>query len=100
MTIAAIPTDGSRYMLRLFVTGQTSRSVRAIENIRQICERHWKDRYDLEVVDIYQQPEMAARHQLIAAPTLVKELPLPVRRLVGDMSDNSRVLSGLNLTTP
>ena len=92
-----VAADASRYILRLFVTGQTRRSVRAVENVRQICERHLKDRYDLEVVDIYQQPELAARHQLIAAPTLIKEMPLPIRRLVGDMSDNARVLSGLSL---
>lgn len=95
-----VAADASRYILRLFVTGQTRRSVRAVENVRQICERHLKDRYDLEVVDIYQQPELAARHQLIAAPTLIKEMPLPIRRLVGDMSDNARVLSGLNLARP
>lgn len=92
-----VAADASRYILRLFVTGQTRRSMRAVENVRQICERHLKDRYDLEVVDIYQQPELAARHQLIAAPTLIKEMPLPIRRLVGDMSDNARVLSGLSL---
>lgn len=85
------------YVLRLFVTGQTSRSVRAVENIRRLCESRLKDRYELVVVDIYQQPELAQRHQLIAAPTLVKEQPLPTRRLVGDMSDNERVLSGLDL---
>ena len=92
-----VAADASRYILRLFVTGQTRRSMRAVENVRQICERHLKDRYDLEIVDIYQQPELAARHQLIAAPTLIKEMPLPIRRLVGDMSDNARVLSGLHL---
>lgn len=95
-----VAADASRYILRLFVTGQTRRSMRAVENVRQICERHLKDRYDLEIVDIYQQPELAARHQLIAAPTLIKEMPLPIRRLVGDMSDNARVLSGLNLARP
>lgn len=97
MTGAAGALDAPRYLLRLFVTGQTGRSVRAVDNIRRLCERHLKDRYDLEVIDIYQQPELAARHQLIAAPTLVKEEPLPARRLVGDMSDNARVLSGLGL---
>lgn len=73
--------------------------MRAIDNVRRICEGHLHDRYELQVVDIYQQPELAAKHQLFAAPTLIKESPLPIRRLVGDMSDNSRVLSGLDLAT-
>jgi circadian clock protein KaiB len=87
----------SPYLLRLFVTGNTHRSIRAVENIRRICEQHLKGRYDLEVIDLYQQPELAAREQLFAAPTLVKALPLPVRRMVGDMTDEGRVLSGLDL---
>lgn len=87
----------SDYLLRLFVTGSTRKSVRAVENIRKICEQHLKGRYDLEVIDIYQQPELAAREQLFAAPTLIKTLPLPMRRMVGDMTNEDRVLSGLDL---
>ena len=86
-----------RYLLRLFVTGQTPRSLRSIENLRRICDEHFPGRYDLEVVDIYQQPSLASENQIIAAPTLIKRLPLPLRRLVGDFSDNERVLVGLNL---
>lgn len=85
------------YLLRLFVTGNTRRSVKAVENIRKICEQYLKGRYDLEVIDIYQQPELAALEQLLAAPTLIKAQPLPVRRMVGDMTNEARVLSGLDL---
>ena len=86
-----------KYLLRLYVTGTTSRSVRAINNIRQICEEHLKGRYDLEVVDVYQQPKLAEDEQIIAAPTLIKKLPLPLRRIIGDLSDKDRVLLGLDL---
>ena len=82
--------------LRLYVTGQTPRSVRAIENLRNFCAKFPTNRFDLEVIDIYQQPALAAEVQLLAAPTLIKTAPLPVRRLVGDFSDQ-RVASGLDL---
>jgi circadian clock protein KaiB len=85
------------FVLRLYVTGATARSTRAIANLRQICEQHLSDRYDLEVIDLYQRPELAAGEQLIAAPTLVKQLPLPLRRLVGDLSNRQRVMAGLDL---
>jgi circadian clock protein KaiB len=88
---------GPRFQLRLFVTGQTPRSLRSIENLRSLCERHFPGRYDLEVVDIYQQPSLASENQIIAAPTLIKRLPLPLRRLVGDFSDQERVFLGLDL---
>ena len=84
-------------MLRLYVTGTTARSTRAIANVRRICEEHLRNRYDLEVIDIYQQPTLAKGDQIIAAPTLVKHLPLPLRKLIGDMSDKDRVLMGLDL---
>jgi len=86
-----------KYLLRLFVTGQTPRSVKSIENLKCLCERYLKDRYELEVIDIYQQPEMATENQIIAAPTLIKRLPLPLRRLVGDFSNQDRVVIGLDL---
>jgi circadian clock protein KaiB len=89
--------DEERFVLRLYVTGTTARSIRAITNLREVCERYLAGRYDLEVVDVYQQPELAAREQLVAAPTLVKKLPLPLRRLVGDLSNHQRVLAGLDL---
>ena len=81
-------------MLRLYVTGTTARSARAIANARRACETYLSGRYDLAVVDIYQHPEAAQEHQIIAAPTLVRLLPMPLRRLVGDLSDNERVLAG------
>jgi len=89
--------EEKKYSLRLYVTGQTPRSMRSIENLRRLCEMHLKDRYDLEVIDIYQQPSLAKEMQILAAPTLVKALPLPLRRLVGDFSDQDRVVIGLDL---
>ena len=88
------------YSLRLFVAGSTVRSRQAIENLGRICREHLDGRVDLEVVDIYQQPELAARYQVIAAPTLVKLHPLPVRRIIGDLSETGRVLRGLDLVPP
>ncbi len=85
------------YTLRLYVAGMTPQSTRAIANIKQLCEEHLKGRYSLEVVDIYQQPVLAAGEQIIAAPTLIKKLPLPLRRLIGDLSNAERVLVGLDL---
>jgi circadian clock protein KaiB len=86
-----------RYVLRLFVTGMTARSARAIENLRAICDEYLDGRYDLEVVDIHQQPVLTRGEQIIAAPTLIKKLPLPMRRIIGDMSNRERVLLGLDL---
>lgn len=90
----------ARYVLRLYVTGTTPRSTRAIENIKQICEAHLPDRYDLEVIDIYQNPAAAREGQILAAPTLVKLLPEPLRRVIGDLSNHERVLAGLSLVRP
>jgi circadian clock protein KaiB len=89
--------SAERYSLRLFVTGMTPRSVRAVNNLRAICDRYLAGRYDLEVIDIYQQPTLTKGEQIIAAPTLIKKLPLPMRRIIGDMSDGDRVLLGLDL---
>jgi circadian clock protein KaiB len=83
--------------LRLYITGITPKSTRAIQNIKKICEENLKGRYELEVIDIYQQPVLARDEQIIAAPTLIKKLPLPLRRLIGDMSDKERILVGLDL---
>ena len=88
---------GERYILRLYVAGMTSRSSRAVENVRAFCEKHLEGRYDLQVIDVYQQPALARSEQLIAAPTLIKKLPLPLRRLIGDMSNEDRILVGLDL---
>jgi circadian clock protein KaiB len=86
-----------QYLLRLYITGTTPNSIRAIENIRSICEEHLQGRYDLEVIDLYQQPSLAEGEQIIAAPTLIRKLPLPLRRIIGDMSQTERVLVGLDL---
>ena len=94
---AARAQAGAHYVLRLYVAGSTPTSQRAIAHIKAICEEHLHGRYDLEVIDIYQQPEQIAEAQIIAAPTLLKRLPLPLRRLVGDLSDTERVLIGLDL---
>lgn len=93
----AEPAAPARYALRLFVAGTTSHSLRAIENLRRICDAHLAGRVDLEIVDIYQHPELAEPHQVVAAPTLVKLLPPPLRRIIGDLSEEQRVLRGLEL---
>ena len=86
-----------RYILRLYITGVTPQSIRAVANVKNICEEHLQGRYKLEVVDLYQQPQLAKGEQIIAAPTLIKKLPLPLRRIIGDMSKTERVLVGLDL---
>jgi circadian clock protein KaiB len=88
---------GQHYVLRLYVAGSTARSARAIENTRQICDNHLKGRHDLEVVDLYEHPDAAARENIFAAPTLVKLWPAPLRRVIGDLSDRRRVLLSLGL---
>jgi circadian clock protein KaiB len=85
------------YSLRLYITGQTPRSAESVQNLKQVCEQYLAGRFELEVIDIYQQPELAQKAQIIAAPTLIKRLPLPLRRLVGDLSNRRRVLLGLDL---
>jgi circadian clock protein KaiB len=88
-----------RVSLRLYITGTTPRSCLAVANIRSLCEELLSENYDLEVIDIYQQPEEATDQQIIAAPTLIKQLPLPSKRLVGDLSDRKRVLVALDLVS-
>jgi circadian clock protein KaiB len=90
------PSD-QPYVLRLYVTGQTPRSRAAIENLQHICEENLARRYTLEIVDIYQNPEACREQQIVAAPTLIKSLPLPLRRIIGDLSDQEKVLVGLDL---
>jgi len=86
-----------KYVLRLYVAGLTLRSQKALNNIKKICEEHLRGRYDLEVIDVYQHPVLAKGEQIIAAPTLIKKLPLPLRRFIGDLSDTERILLGLDL---
>jgi circadian clock protein KaiB len=93
-----MPDPGAgRYMLRLYISGMTPRSSSAIASIRALCDTHLRGRYDLEVIDIYQQPELAKEGQVIAVPMLVKELPVPLRRLIGNLVDEDRLLKGLDL---
>jgi len=85
------------HVLRLYITGASINSAKAISNIKQICETHLKDAYQLEIIDVYQQPAIAKEEQIVALPLLVKSYPPPVRRLVGNMSDTDKVLKGLEL---
>jgi circadian clock protein KaiB len=86
-----------KYILRLFVTGITPNSLRAIENIKAICRDHLKGCFELEVIDIYKRPDLAREAQVIAAPTLIKKLPPPLRRFIGDLSDVEKIVAGLDL---
>lgn len=86
-----------RYVLRLFITGTTTRSQRAIANIRTICDSRLEGRYELRIIDVYEEPEATRELQVIATPTLVKVFPEPLKKIVGDLSDHERVLAGLDL---
>jgi circadian clock protein KaiB len=85
-------------VLRLYVAGQTAKSVRAISNLNEICRTHLEGRYEIEVIDLLEKPQLARGDQIVAIPTLVRKLPLPLRKIIGDLSDTTRVLVGLNLT--
>jgi circadian clock protein KaiB len=87
----------THHVLRLYVTGATPQSLRAITNVKKFCEEYLQGHFELEVVDLYQQPQLAQGEQIIATPTLIKKLPLPLRRIIGDMSKSERVLVGLDL---
>jgi len=93
-----MPEPGKdKYILRLYITGTTRRSVLALTNLKKICEDYLEGQYELEVIDLYRMPGLAKDEQIIAAPTLIKKLPLPFRRIIGDMSDIEKVLMGLDL---
>jgi circadian clock protein KaiB len=92
------PPEPEAYVLRLFVAGTTTRSQNAITNVRRICDEHLAGRFDLEVIDVYTHPQQTREFQIVATPTLVKAAPLPLRRIVGDLSNLDRVLQGLSLT--
>jgi circadian clock protein KaiB len=94
---AAAKLDPAKYVLRLYVTGMTPKSTRAIANVRKLCEEYLEGCYELKVIDIYQQPKLAKGEQIIATPTLIKKLPLPLRRLIGDMSNTEKFLVGIDL---
>lgn len=91
--------SGNRFSLKLFVTGASPNSARAIANLKSICEKYLKAGYNLEIIDVYQQPLKAQNEQVIALPLLVKSFPLPLKRLIGDMSNTEKVLKGLGLNT-
>jgi circadian clock protein KaiB len=94
-TVAARRTEP--VVLRLYISGQTPRSAQAIVRVRELCEAHLSGRYELTVVDLSRSPALASQHQILAAPTLVRELPLPERKFIGDMSDRTRILRGLDV---
>ena len=91
------PLRRAKYIFRLYVSGSSTRSLRAIYNLRKLCEEYLQDEYDLEVIDIYKNPDAARKEQIIAAPTLVKQLPQPLRRFIGDLSNTKRLLVGLDI---
>jgi circadian clock protein KaiB len=91
------PLRRAKYILRLYVTGSSGRSLRAVQNLKKICEEYFPNDYDLEVIDIYEDPTAAREEQIIAAPTLVKKLPRPLRKFVGDLSNTQKVLIGLDI---
>lgn len=97
---AAAEESKAQFVLTLYVTGLRPRSQRAIQNIRRLCEKHLAGRHELRIVDIYQQPTLAKDAQIVAAPTLVKTLPLPLRQIIGDMTDDGRVLIALGVKRP
>jgi circadian clock protein KaiB len=94
---AIAESPDAHFVLRLYVSGMTPRSRQAIDNIRKLCEEHMAGRYDLEIIDIYQQPHLAKEGQVIAAPTLVKKLPPPLRKVIGDMGDPGRIMVVLGI---
>ena len=94
---AAAMLNREKYVLCLYVTGMTPKSTKAIANVQKLCEKHLAGRYELKVIDIYQQPKLAKGEQIIATPTLIKKLPLPLRKIIGDMSDIQRFLVGIDL---
>jgi circadian clock protein KaiB len=97
ITRAAHKVDPSRYVLKLYVAGRSPKSVNAIANIKKLCESNLQGRYVLDVIDLYQQPQLAQGEQIIAVPTLIRKLPSPMRRIIGDMSNTERVLVGLDI---
>jgi len=88
------------YNLRLYVAGQTPKSIAAISNLRRLCERYLAGRYSIDIIDLMREPELAQAHQIVAVPTLIREVPEPIRRILGDLSNTQRVLLGLDIEPP
>ena len=97
-SIRKLKKPGKKFLFRLYITGNAPQSIRAILNLKRICEEHLPERYELEIIDIYKNPQLAKAAQIIAAPTLIKLAPRPTHRLIGDLSDENKVLRGLNIT--
>jgi circadian clock protein KaiB len=97
VTTARRKVASSRYVLKLYVAGRSPKSVNAIANLKKLCEANLQGRYELEVIDLYQQPQLAQGEQIIALPTLIRKLPSPLRRIIGDMSNTERVLAGMDI---
>jgi len=96
-TLGASPASGGAYQLRLYVAGQTAKSVLAFRNLKQICEEHLQGRYEIEIIDLLENPQLAQGDQILALPTLVRRLPEPIKKIIGDLSNTERVLVGLDL---
>jgi circadian clock protein KaiB len=94
---APLEVASTHYILKLYVAGQSPKSVNAIVNIKKVCEENLQGRYELDVIDLYQQPQLAQGEQIVAIPTLIRNLPLPLRRIIGDLSNTERVLVGLDI---
>jgi circadian clock protein KaiB len=90
-------SDGERWILHLYVAGQTPKSLEALKNLKAICESQLKDRYEIQIIDLVRHPELARKNQIFAIPTLVRQLPTPIRKIIGDLSNTERVLTGLAL---
>ncbi len=98
MSGASNDVAGERFLLRLYVAGMTPKSLRAFSNLKRICEEHLEGRYEIEVIDLMENPRLAAGHEIVAVPTLIRVLPEPITRIIGDLSDTERVMVGLQLT--
>lgn len=96
-TPSMVADDDGHYRLRLYVAGQTPRSVAAVRNLRHVCEAHLAGRYEIEVIDLLENPQLAAGDQILAIPTLVRRLPPPLKRIIGDLSNTEKLLVGLDI---
>ncbi len=86
-----------KYILKLYITGQTSRSEKAISNLKEICEKDLSDKYTIKIIDVLQQPDLAEDEKIFVTPTLIKEIPPPIRRIIGDLSNKDKVIVGLDI---